>query len=230
MLVKSWMSKTVITVDVNDSIQNAMKLLRLHEIRMLPVLENGKLVGVITDRDLKNAAPSSVHSLDIHELLNFVSTLKVKDFMHKLPLTVPCDYTMEETAEVLLTNKISGVPVVDRKGELVGIITQTDVFKVLISLTGVGKKGIQIAIKLVDRPKCIQEITDMIRNYGGRVSSILTSYERVSRGSRLVYIRIFDIDRPSFQRLLEEIKEKGEVLYIIDHDERKREIYNFTDQ
>lgn len=84
-------------------------------------------------------------------------------------------------------------------------------------------------MKLIDKPKCIQEITDIIRNYGSRVSSILTSYKRAPSGYRVVYIRIFDIDRPSLQRLIEEIREKATLIYMIDHNRRKRYIYEPED-
>ncbi|MBW1707120.1 MAG: CBS domain-containing protein, partial [Deltaproteobacteria bacterium] len=140
MLVMNWMSKTVITVDVNDSMQGAMKLLKENDINMLPVMEKGKLVGVLTDRDVKRSSASDATTLEIHELLFLISKIKVKDIMTKDPVTVPSDFTIEETAEVLLEKNISGVPVVDKK-KVVGAITQTDIFRAMISLTGVGKRG-----------------------------------------------------------------------------------------
>jgi len=143
MLVKDWMSQPVITVDVNDSMQTALKLLKAHGIRMLPVLKNGKLKGIVTDRDLKRTSASDATTLDVHELLYLISTLKVEKIMTPNPITVPYDFTVEETAEVLLKHKISGAPVLDAEGNLAGVITQTDLFRVIISLTGIGKKGIQ---------------------------------------------------------------------------------------
>jgi len=142
MLVKYWMSRNVVTIDANDSMQDAMKLLKEHDIRMLPVMKNGKLVGIVTDRDLKRASASDATSLEIHELLYLVTKIKVKDIMTKDPITVPPDYTAEETAQVLLDGKISGAPVVDDGGQVVGTITQTDLFRVLISLTGIGSREI----------------------------------------------------------------------------------------
>ena len=225
MLVKNWMSKPVITVALNDSMFDAINLIKEYHIRMLPVTEKGNLVGVVSDRDLKKASASDATLLQEHDIKYLISKIMIKDIMTKNPITVPDDFTIEETAEVLLTNKISGVPVTNDEGELVGIITQTDLFRVIFSLTGVAKKGIQFALKLIDRPKCIQEITDIMRNYGSRVSSILTSYERVPPGYRMVYIRIFDIDWPNLQRLLEEIREKATLIYMVDHNRRKRYIY-----
>jgi len=150
MLVKNWMSKDVITVDVNDSMYHAAKLLKENNIRGLPVMKN--LVGVVTDRDLKRASASDANTLDIHELLFLIEKIKVKKVMTKDPITIPLDYAIEEAAAVLLDNKISGAPVVDDKGLVVGVITQTDIFRVLVSLTGVRKKGIQLGFLLEDRP------------------------------------------------------------------------------
>ena len=225
MLVRNWMSKNVVTVDVDDSMHDAMKLLKQHDIRMLPVMKKGKLVGILTDRDLKRASASDATTLDVHELLYLVSKIKIKDIMTKNPITVPPDYTVEETAERLLKNKISGVPVVDQNGKLVGTITQTDLFRVLISLTGIGKQGIQFAFQIEDRAGSIKELADIIRKYGGRMVSILTSYDGVPEGYRRVYIRMHSIAREKLQTLKEELSQIAALLYIVDHRENKREIF-----
>ena len=225
MLVSNWMSKNVITVDVDDSMHDAMKRMKEKDIRMLPVLKKGKLVGVVTDRDLKRASASDATSLDVHELLYLVSKIKVRDIMTKNPITVPQNFTVEETAEVLLKHKISGVPVVDQNGQLVGIITQTDLFRVLISLTGVGKGGIQFAFQLEDRPGSIKEVADIIRLYGGRMVSILTSYDGVPEGYRKVFIRMHSIERDRLQQLKEELSYKAALIYMVDHRENIREIF-----
>ena len=96
--------------------------------------------------------------------------------MTRQPVTVPWDYTVGEAAEVLLKHDISGLPVVDHRGGVKGIITKGDLFKVLVPLTGVEKKGIQLALKLVNRRGAIKEMTDIIRANGGRIISVLTSY------------------------------------------------------
>ena len=104
MLVKNWMSKDVITVDVNDSMHDAMKHLKEHDIRLLPVMKKGKLVGIVTDRDLKKASASDVTTLEVHELLYLLAKIKVKDTMTRDVITVPLDYTVEEIAQVLQQN------------------------------------------------------------------------------------------------------------------------------
>jgi len=225
MLVMDWMSKAVVTVDANDSMHEAMKLLKQHNIGMLPVMKRGELVGIVTDRDLKQASASDATTLEVHELLFLVSKIKLKDIMTEDPITVPFDYTVEETAQLLLKNNISGVPVLNHEGETVGVITKTDLFRVLISLTGVGKRGIQFAFQLEDRPGSIKEIADIIRKRGGRMVSILTAYEGIPEGLRRVYIRIYGLDRVKLPQLEEEFMKKATLLYMVDHRENVRKIY-----
>ena len=159
MLVKEWMSKNVITIDINDSMNTATQLLKENNIKILPVLEKGNLKGIITDRDLKRASASDANSLEIHELLYLLSTLKVESIMSRPAITVFANQTMEETAKILLENKISGAVVLDNNGELAGIITQTDIFKAFISLSGIRKRGVLIALQLSDKPGAIMEVT-----------------------------------------------------------------------
>jgi acetoin utilization protein AcuB len=225
MLVKNWMSKNVITIDANDTMQNALTLLREHSIRMLPVMKKNRLVGIVTDRDLKKASASDATLLDVHELLYLLTKIRVKDIMTKDPITLPPDYTVEETARVLLENKISGAPVLDQSGKVIGTITQTDLFKVLISLTGIGNGGIQFGFQVEDRPGSIREVADIIREFGGRMVSILTSYDRAPDGYRRVYIRMRNIERSKLQQLKERLGAKASLLYMIDHQENNREIY-----
>jgi len=225
LLVENWMNPNVITVDADDSMLDATKLLKEHNIRHLPVLEKGKLVGVITDRDLKRASPSDATALEAHELLYLIANIKVREIMTKNPITVPYNFTIEEAAELLLQARISGMPVVDKDGDVIGTITQTDLFKVLISLTGVGKKGVQFAFLLEDRAGSIKDVADVIRAYGGRMASILSSYEKAPEGHRYVYIRMYDVDREKMPQLKEDLKKKAKVLYIVDSRDNKREIF-----
>jgi acetoin utilization protein AcuB len=225
MLVKNWMSKNVITVDEKDSMEDAMKHLKEHDIRMLPVMKKGKLIGIVTDRDLKKASASDATTLEVHELLYLLTKIKVKDIMTRDVITVPPDYTVEETAQVLQKNRISGAPVVDANGQLVGTITQTDLFRVLISLTGVGNGGIQFGFQVEDRSGSIKEVADIIRIYGGRMVSILSSYDDVPEGYRKVYIRMRSIERSKLQKLIQGLRTRATLLYMLDHTENNREIY-----
>lgn len=224
MLVKNWMSKDVITIDVNDSMTHASGLMKKNDIRGLPVMKKGKLVGVVTDRDLKKASASNATTLDIHELLYLISKIKIKEVMTEDPITIPVDYTVEEAAEVLLDNKLSGAPVVSNEGELVGVITQTDIFRVLVSLSGVREKGIQLGFLLEDRPGSIKEVSDIIRKYDCRVVSIMSASAN-QKGYRHVYVRACDCERERLEQLKEELKARTNLLYMVDRREEKKEIY-----
>ena len=133
-------------------------------------MKKGELVGVLSDSDLKRASASDATMLDIHELLYLISKIKVRDIMIGRPVTVPENYTVEETAQVLMEHNISGVPVTGAGGKLVGILTRHDIFKILISLSGLGKKGIQFAFLIEDKAGSIQLLTDVIRKYDGRIA------------------------------------------------------------
>jgi len=225
MLVKNWMSKEIVTVDADDSMQNAIYILQEQNIKMLPVMEDEHLVGIITDRDLKKASPSDATTLDMHELLFLISKIKVRDLMKKPVYTARPDDTVEEAAALLLEKKISGLPVLDKNDRLVGIITRSDIFRVLLSLSGLGKKGIQFAIRIKDMPGIIKEVRELIHEYGGRTASILSSSESAPDGYLNFYFRIYQIDRGKLPSLLDKIREKGTLLYMVDHRENKREIY-----
>ncbi len=225
MLVKNWMSKNVVTVDADDSMLRATKLLKKFGIRVLPVMSKGVLAGVLTDRDLKRASASDATTLEVHELLYLLSDLKVGDIMTRRLITVPYNYTVEEAAELLLTNKISGMPVLGEAGELVGVITQTDLFRALISLTGLSKRGVQFAVELEDKSGGVNDVVELIREYGGRLASVLTSYDGVPEGWRKVYIRTYGLERDKLSDLKEKIQQLGKLMYIVDLRENLREIY-----
>lgn len=225
MLVSNWMSKPVITINAAASMQDASALLKENRIRILPVMENQKLVGIVTDRDLKRASASDATSLEIHELLYLLSKIKVKNIMTRNPITVQPDLSIEETAQILLKNRISAVPVVDSNARVVGIISQTDLFKVLTNLTGVDKKGIQFAFVIEDRPGSIKQITDIVRSYGGHLVSILTSYQNAPSGYRSLYVRAYQIDRERLPQLIADLKKAAALRYMIDHRENLREMY-----
>ena len=222
MLVGNWMTKDVISVDVNDSMQDAARLIRGHKIKHLPVMENGKLVGIVTDKDLKRASASDVTTLEIHELLFLISQIKISDIMTKDPITIPRDCTIDEAAQILLEHKLSGAPVVDDEGQVAGVITQTDIFRGLVLFTGVKKAGIQFAFQLEDRPGSIKEVSDIIRNYGCLLVSILSGQD-VQAGYRRVYIRVRDCDPERLEELKEELKAKSNVLYVMDHAKRNKQ-------
>jgi acetoin utilization protein AcuB len=215
MLVKGWMTSDVITVDEETSMMKASQIMKENNIRRLPVMRKGKLVGMVTDRDIKEASPSKATTLDVHELYYLLSELKLKDIMRKNLVTVGPEETVEKAAVKMLEHRISGLPVVNDKGKVVGVITQGDIFKVLVSLTGIYRGGIQFAFNLEDRPGSIKDVADVIRKHGGRMVSILTSYDMCEENCRHVYIRIKDLADDKLKALTEELDKNFILLYSV---------------
>ena len=224
MIVKRWMSKPAITIDAEDSVRKAYKLKKQHNIKMLPVLEEDKLVGVVSKADLDPASTYDVFSRGNHELTDLIDRIKIKMVMTKHPITALPDATIDETAQKLLLHNISRVPVQNASQELVGVITKNDILQVLLSLTGINKKGIQLAVKIEDRPGAVKEVTDIIREYGGRIANILSTGEGIQDGYFNVYMRVYGVDKLTFERIKEVIQESAAILYIVDHENKTREI------
>ena len=191
-------------------------------------MQNGRLVGIVTDRDLKRASASDATTLAIYELLTLLSQLKIKKIMSPDPVTVQPDFTIEEAANLLRNKRISGAPVVDDKNGLVGIITKEDLFKVLTSVTGVDQRGIQFAFRVEDRPKAMMELTDIIHKYEGHVVSIYSTYEGVPEGYRHVYMRAYRVNREKLDRLKEDLAGKATLLYLVDHRLSTRVVHNIN--
>ncbi|WP_218187963.1 CBS domain-containing protein [Desulfosarcina cetonica] len=120
MLIRYWMSKPAITIEKDQSMQQALALIKEKRIRLLPVTDAGKLCGVVSDRDLKRASASDATSLDVHELLFLISKIKVSEIMTREVITVHQDWSIEEAADLMLHHKISGAPVIDDDGAIVG--------------------------------------------------------------------------------------------------------------
>lgn len=219
MLIKDWMTREVITVTPDTSMLKASQILKEKNIRRLPVIdEQGKLVGIVTDRDIKDASPSKATTLDVHELYYLLSEIKVKDIMTPNPITIGIEDTVEKAAIRMLKKKIEGMPVIDEEGKVVGIITDTDIFKVLIDITGVHLGGIQMGFTLENKPGTLKAILDVLKKHDARILSILSSYEKPVPGKRQVFIRIQDMEKSEENKLKEELENSFELLYWIrDH-------------
>lgn len=131
-LVKAWMVRNVVTVTSNTAVPEAQRMMTEHKIRRLPVVENGHLVGIVTRGDIREADPSSVTSLSTWELNDLLAKMKVGQIMTPKPMSISQDATIGEAAQVMLEGKISGLPVVDSAGKLVGIITESDIFRLVV--------------------------------------------------------------------------------------------------
>lgn len=131
-LVKDWMTRDVISITPNTPLAEADRLLVEHTIRRLPVVENGRLVGIVTYGDIRSARPSQASSLSVWEMNHFISRLQAAEIMTPQPITVSQESTIGEAAHIMLQNMISGLPVVDANGTLVGIITESDIFRMVV--------------------------------------------------------------------------------------------------
>jgi acetoin utilization protein AcuB len=216
------MNRDVVCVDADDSMQKAVNLMQQQAARMLVVMKGRELVGVVTDRDLKRASASDATSLEIHELFYLISRIRIKDIMTPNVITVQPDHTLEEVAAQLFMNTISGAPVVDAEGKVVGTISQVEIFMALVTLSGYGKQGLQLAFRIEDRPGSIKEVTDIIREHGGRLASILTATSRAPAGYRNLYIRAYDIVPSEVEVLLDELSAAAILLYVVDHQDNNR--------
>jgi acetoin utilization protein AcuB len=175
--------------------------------------ENGKMVGIVTDRDIKEASPSKATTLDVHELYYLLSEIKIKDIMTKNPFCVSEKGTVEKAAVVMREKKVEGLPVVDDDGKVVGIITETDIFNVMIDITGVYHGALQMGFKLPNTPGSLKEILSDLRSSKARIISILTSYEQGGPDTRHVYIRIADMDKSEEKQLKKSLQEKYNLMY-----------------
>jgi acetoin utilization protein AcuB len=216
MLVKDWMTREVITVEEDMSIMKASRLMKQKGFQHLPVVRQGRLTGIVSDRDLKEAQPSKATTLDIHELYYLLDKLKVKKVMSKNPYTVSGDETTDKAAALMLKHDISALPVVDQRGDLQGIITKGDVFRAMVTVSGIYQAPLQLCAEIEDRPGSIREVTDVIRAHGGRLVSMITTYEQAAKGFRHLYIRTKDVANED--ALFLELASKFKLIYRI-HDQ-----------
>lgn len=224
MLVKDWMSKPVITATPDDAMSHAIKLIGEHKISCLPVLKKDRLVGIITDRDLKRASASDATSLEVHELNYLLTQQKIKTLMRANPITIPFDGTLDEAAYLLLDHRISSLPVVAGRDELVGILTETDILRAFISLTSYPGRGLQFGMLIEDKPGAIARPTQEVWTAGGRIASILSTTDRTPTGYRRLYVRAYGIAPQKKAGLKQSLLKKGNVYYLIDQEKNEREL------
>jgi acetoin utilization protein AcuB len=211
MPVKDWMSKDLVTVDEETSIMKASKVMKQNNIQHLPVLKKGRLVGIVSDRDLKEATPSKATTLDIHEMYHLLDTIMVKSLMPQQLYSIGSGDTVEKAAAVMLKYHISALPVVDAQGVLAGILTKGDVFRAFVSISGIYQGPLAMGLELPDQPGYIKQVTDVIREHGGRIASIMTRYEGAPEGFKRVYIRAREVkDEKALQK---ELESKHKILY-----------------
>ena len=213
MPVQNWMTTDVVSVGPDTSLLKVGKLMKDHHIRRIPVVdENGQVVGIISDRDVRDASPSKATTLDMYEMHYLLAELKAKNIMTAKPITVKPTDTVEQAALIMLDNKVGGLPVVDDSGKLVGIISDHDVFKALVDITGARMGGLQFAIELPDQPGTARPLFDLLRAHNARLLSVLTVSN--ADATRHMYIRVRDLENAQAeQELMDGVNKIGKVLY-----------------
>ena len=202
MLVGTWMAPDPITIKADVGIDDALHLMKKHQVRRLPVLDDrGALVGIVSDKDLLHAAPSPATSLSVHELRYLLAKLTIKRVMASPVITVSPVTPLEEAARIMVDNKIGGVPVLEQ-GKLVGIITETDIFKVLLDVLGARVPGVRFALAVHEGKGILASLTKDILDLGGNIISLVTS-EGDSPDERLITVKVNDVDAEALRDTLE---------------------------
>jgi acetoin utilization protein AcuB len=166
MLVGERMSSPIISIQPDLPITEALIQMKQEHIRRFPVVKDGKLVGIVSDKDLLNASPSPVTTLSIWEMNYLLSKVTISQVMTKNVLTVTEDTPIEQAARIMADNKIGGLPVL-RDGNVVGIITETDLFKIFLELMGAREMGIRVTAIIEDHPGKLAELTEAITSIKG---------------------------------------------------------------
>jgi len=200
MFVGERMSKPVITVSPDLPINEALTMMKQDHIRRMPVIQDGKLVGIVSDKDLLNASPSPATSLSVWELNYLLSKITVKDVMTKKVITIDVKTPIEEAARIMADNKIGGMPVL-RDSKVVGIITETDLFKILLELMGARKKGVRATILIEEKPGQLAKISQLIAENGGNFIAF-GQFMGEDPSTRTVMIKVEGLDEAKVKQLL----------------------------
>lgn len=195
MLVRDRMTAPVITVDVDTPFQEALRLMQERKFRRLPVVDGaGKLVGIVSERDLLHAAPSQATSLSVWEVNYLLWKLRVADVMTERVVTVTPELPIEDAAQIMVTSKIGGLPVVDSSGNLVGMITETDVFKAFTEMLAGGEHGLRLLVRVPEGKGVLASVSSAIYELGGNILSVGTFHDR-SEQTRMLAVKVAGVDK-----------------------------------
>ena len=186
MLVKERMSHPVITIRPETTMQEALGVMRREHVRRLPVIDkHGELVGIVTDADLDKASPSDATTLSVWEIRDLISKVRVDRIMASQVITIDDETPIEEAARIMADSKISGLPVL-HEGKLVGLITETDLFKVFLELFGAREHGVRLTVEVPRGPGSIAKLTRSIFEMGGDIVSLGTYMGENSQTGRII--------------------------------------------
>lgn len=207
MLVKERMSHPVLTITPDVPVQEALARMRKDKVRRYPVVDKkGKLIGIVTDSDLMNASPSEATTLSVWEINYLLSRITVERVMTRAPITVTEDTTVEEAARIMADNKIGGLPVL-RDNRLVGIITETDLFKIFLEMLGARTAGVRVTVEVPDTPGKLHEITGAIYQLGGNISGMGAVLGETSE-TRTLTLKVTGVSLEALKAALQPLVEK----------------------
>ena len=189
MLVKDCMTSNPVTIGPDMPVAEALSFMRQQNVRRLPIInKKRKLIGIISEKDLLYASPSPATSLSVYEVGYLLSKLKVEEIMAKDVTTVAPDAPLEEAARIMADGQVGGLPVMDGD-HLVGIITETDIFKTILEMMGARQAGVRLTLHLVDEPGALSRITGSIAALGGDIIALGTFHQLDGGGAMMVKVR-----------------------------------------
>ncbi len=202
MLVGERMTRRPITVGRDVPVNEALKLMHDEKVRRLPVVDkHGKMIGIVSEKDLLYASPSPATSLSIYELHYLLSKVKVQDVMTKKVITVNDDVPLEEVARIMADNKIGCVPVM-HEGELAGIITETDVFKILLEMFGAREHGVRLTLNVPERVGVLAEVSRAIADLEGNIVA-MGAFQGENTAHRIITLKVRNVSQ---EALLDALK------------------------
>lgn len=203
MFVRDRMSSPVVTVTPDRPFQDALKLMRDHRCRRLPVVnKRGKLVGIVSERDLLHVSPSPATSLSIWEITYLLSKIQVREIMTKEVITTTPDTPIEDAAHSMADNKIGGLPVVDERNRVVGVITETDIFKAFTEMFAGGHSGLRLTLQIPEGKGVLLDLVQAVLALGGSIVSVGSFYGDVS-GERGLVVKVKDASKGQLVDTLE---------------------------
>ena len=204
MLVRERMSSRPVIISPDLPITEALRIMRERDVRRLPVLDaDGRLVGIVSDKDLLYASPSPATSLSIYEMHYLLSQLRVQELMSTPVITVTPDTLIEEAARIMADHKIGGLPVIEGD-RLVGIITQTDIFEVFLELFGARLHGLRLTLEIPERKGEMARITTAIAQLGGDILAVGT-FLGDDPATALVTIKVEDVPAEKLEAAMRDL-------------------------
>jgi acetoin utilization protein AcuB len=206
MLVGQRMQREVVTVTPDMRITGASRLLQEHRIRHLPVVEKGRLVGIITDRDIRRVLPSQMKSLEVHELHYLLERLTVGEVMTAKVISVTPETLIEEAARLLVEHRIGCLPVI-QGDRLAGIITETDLLAALAEILGIRTASARLEVVVEDTPGTLPAVCTAIAAKGGEIVSLFAARANV-RGAEAPVL-VVRLEAPDVDAVAAGIREAG---------------------